>query len=333
MKKFVSTNPIIVFVLLAYLISWSFWCLPIIMEIPKYVFIGIILLGGFGPATSAFLLLHFQSGSRIRIQSKSLFWLFFSILLILFILIRLLLELGYGGSWIRNNFYNGIMDIGVLGTLLLLAFCFIWGLFMSNARNKELKENYLESFLFNKKKWKWYLWALLIYPVVYALSYTLGKIFNYETSEILVDPNWEFCIAFLLTFFTTGSVEEFGWRGYLQKELQKKYNPLIASLFIAMVWMLWHLPLHFNGFYPSDFTFFSRITLALQLAFLFTWFYNRSGYSILTVMILHAMNNNVGRLFGSSYLPAMALGVGLILYFIIDNKMWKRKAYHKKNYG
>lgn len=118
----------------------------------------------------------------------------------------------------------------------------------------------------------------------------------------------------------------------MQKELQKKYNPLIASLLIAAAWMLWHLPLHFNGFYPPDVIFFDRITLSLQLAFLFTWFYNRSGYSILTVMILHAMNNNVGRIFGGSYLPAVALSVGLVLYFIIDNKMWKRKAYHQTVY-
>jgi membrane protease YdiL (CAAX protease family) len=175
--------------------------------------------------------------------------------------------------------------------------------------------------------------AILIYPALYALSYALGKILNLETTETLIDLNWGFCIAFLLTFFTTGSVEEFGWRGYLQKEAQKKYSPLITSLIIAAVWMLWHLPLHFNGFYPSDLSFFSRITLALQLAFLFTWFYNRSGYSILTVMILHAMNNNVGRVFGSSYLPAVALGVGLIIYFIIDNKMWKNKSYHNQFYG
>ncbi len=333
MKKFVSTNPIIVFVLLAYLISWSFWCLPIIMEIPKDVFIGIILLGNLGPALAAFIFLHYQSGSRIRIQSKSLFWLFFSILLILFILIRLLVELGYIGNWVFNNVYNGIVDIGVLGTLLLLVYCFIWGLFMSNARKKKLKENYLESFLFNKKKWKWYVLALLFYPVLYALSYGLGKIFNYETSETLIDLNWGFFIGFLLSFFLTGGQEEFGWRGYLQKEMQKKYNPLIASLVIAAVWMLWHLPLHFNGFYPPDFTFLSRIALSLQLAFLFTWFYNRSGYSILAVMILHAMNNNVDKMFGGSYLPAMVLAVGIIIYFIIDNKMWKKKAYHKKIYG
>lgn len=301
------------------------------MEIPKDVYLGIILLGNLGPAIAAFIFLHYQSGSKIRIQSKSLFWLFFSILLILFILIRLLAELGYSDNWVFNE-YNGFMDIGVLGTLLLLVYCFIWGLFMSNAGNKKLKENYLESFLFNQKKWKWYILALLIYPALYALSYGLGKILNLETAETLVDLNWGFFIGFLISFFLTGGQEEFGWRGYLQKEMQKKYSPLITSLIIAGVWMLWHLPLHFNGFYPSDFTFFSRITLALQLAFLFTWFYNRSGYSILTVMILHAMNNNVGSMFGGSYLPAMALGVGLIIYFIIDNKMWKRKSYHKKIY-
>ena len=333
MKKFFSTNPTIVFVILAYLISWSFWCLPIIMEIPKDIFIGIILLGNLGPAIAAFILLHYQSGTKIRIQSKSLFWLFSSILLMLFILIRLLLELGYSRTLFRSNFYDSITETGVLGALLLLAFCFIWALFMSNARNKKLKENYLGSFLFNKKKWKWYVLALLFYPALYALSYGLGKILNLPKSEALIHLNWGFFSGFIVIFFMTGGQEEFGWRGFMQKELQKKYNPLIASLVIAAVWMLWHLPLHFNGFYPSDLFFIGRITFSLQLAFLFTWFYNRSGYSILTVMILHTMNNVVSKVFGSSYLPYMALFLVLIIYFIIDNKMWKKKSYDKEFYG
>ncbi len=258
--------------------------------------------------------------------------MFFSIPLVLFILVRVLFELGHSGTWTRNDFYDGITEMGVAGTLLLLVFCFIWGLFISNARNKKLKENYLGSFLFDKQKFKWYVLAILIYPALYALSYVLGKSLNLDTTGTLVDLNWGFFIAFSLTFFTTGSVEEFGWRGYLQKEAQKKYSSLINSMIIAAVWMLWHLPLHFNGFYPSDFSFFSRITIVLQIAFLFTWFYNRSGYSILTVMILHAMANNVGMVFGASYLPAMALGVGLIIYFIIDNRMWKNKSYHDQFY-
>ncbi len=68
------------------------------------------------------------------------------------------------------------------------------------------------------------------------------------------------------------------------------------------------------------------------LTFFITWFYNRSGYSILTVMLLHAMNNNSEKLFGNSYLPAMAMGVIIVIYFIIDNKMWEMKSYHKEVY-
>lgn len=158
MKKIFSDNPTIVFVILAYIISWTFWCLPIIIELPKDIYLGIVLLGNFGPSVAAFILLHYQSGIKIRIQSKSLFWIFFTVLLMLFMLIRLLMELGFSG-WDRFNFYVGIMDIGVPGILLLLVCCFIWGLFMSNARNKKLKENFLESFIFNKKKWKWYVLA------------------------------------------------------------------------------------------------------------------------------------------------------------------------------
>ncbi len=203
---------------------------------------------------------------------------------------------------------------------------------ISNSKNKKLRENYLKSFLFDKTRIKWYVFAILFYPALYALSYVLGNLFDLETTTSFFYPDPYFILAFILTFFAAGP-EEFGWRGFLQKELQKKYNPLITVLIIGFVWALWHLPLHYNGFYPSESTFSSRFLLTFQLSILFLWVYNKSGYSILTVMLLHAFNNNVDRIVGGSYIPAMVLGVIVVIIFIIDNKMWQRKNYHIKFYS
>ena len=332
MKKIIKSNPIISYLIITFLITWSFWFTPMIISLPKDINLGIILIGGFGPAIAAFILLHICSGIRIKIELKSLFWLFSFIAILIISLATLFVKIGNSSTWDRS-FWNGLNDLSILGVILLLASCFFWGLMMSNSKNINLRENYLKSFLFDRTKIKWYAFAFLFYPVLYALGFAFGKLFNFETSESLFAPDIYFISGFLLTFFFTGGPEEFGWRGFFQKELQKKYNPLITSIFIALVWASWHIPLHYNGFYSSDFDFLDRFLTSFQLALLFTWCYNKSGYSILTVMILHTMNNNVGKIFGSSYYPAMTLGIIIVLIFITDNKMWKRKDYHKEIYA
>lgn len=42
-----------------------------------------------------------------------------------------------------------------------------------------------------------------------------------------------------------GGLEEAGWRYILQPELEKKYNFVISTLIVSVIWWLWHLPLFF----------------------------------------------------------------------------------------
>ena len=135
------------------------------------------------------------------------------------IIATIFVRIGNSDSWGRN-FWNGLNDISILGVILLLSSCFFWGLLMSNSKNKILKENYLKSFLFDSTKIKWYAFAFLFYPILYALGFAFGKLFDFETSESLFTPDIYFILGFLLTFFFTGAPEEFGWRGFFQKELQ-----------------------------------------------------------------------------------------------------------------
>ncbi len=326
MKSLIRSNPIISYLIITFTISWLFWFIPMIINLPNDIYLSIILVGGFGPAISGFILLFIQSGKKIAIASKSLFWIFsFLFGLLLFVTHYLV-----NNDARLSKFWYNLKDVGLFATFILLACALFWGLLVSNSKNNGLRENYLKSFLFDKSKIKWYTFALLFYPVLYVLGFALGKLFDFETSESLFRPDIYNISGFLLTFFVAGP-EEFGWRGFFQKELQKKFNPLISAIIIALVWSSWHIPLHYNGFYSSDFL--GRFFLSFQLGLLFTWFYNKSGYSILTVMILHTMNNNVWKVFGSSYYPAMTLGIIIVLIFIIDNKMWQRKNYHTKLYS
>lgn len=150
-----------------------------------------------------------------------------------------------------NGKMPNLNEVGILAYIMFSISFFILGINASNATNKVLKENYLKSFIFEKDKLKWYLIGLLLFPVVVVLSFYTGKVFGIQTSGFLLKTNSLWLIGFFSTFFFFGGNEEFGWRGFLQKEMQKKYTPLITALVISVLWSLWHLPLYYNGIYST----------------------------------------------------------------------------------
>lgn len=102
-------------------------------------------------------------------------------------------------------------------------------------------------------------------------------------------------VAFFLAFsIFPGSAlgEEIGWRGYALPRLQARRSALSASLILAPIWGLWHLPLWLTGdpvktpiFYVP---FFSS---AFAFSVILTWVYNSAGGSLLMVVLLHATVN------------------------------------------
>lgn len=109
--------------------------------------------------------------------------------------------------------------------------------------------------------------------------------------------------------------EEFGWRGYALDRLQAHYSALLSSVFLGIVWGLWHLPLFFMSgqdiYHSVPIPAFILGTIFLSI--LFTWIYNNTGRSILAVLIFHTMGNLSHFIF-----PAMATSLGG-LYSVIIN--------------
>jgi uncharacterized protein len=86
--------------------------------------------------------------------------------------------------------------------------------------------------------------------------------------------------------------EEIGWRGYVLPRLQSKMSALSASLLIAPIWALWHLPLWLTGEpgrTPTLYTGF--LVSAFALSIISTWVYNSTGGSLLMVVLAHATVN------------------------------------------
>jgi len=86
--------------------------------------------------------------------------------------------------------------------------------------------------------------------------------------------------------------EEIGWRGFALPRLQKTFHPVLASLFIGVIWAIWHLPLFFmEGSQQAQLgmTYFFLATLGYSI--LYSWVYNGSKESLFMIWLLHSMNN------------------------------------------
>jgi uncharacterized protein len=99
-------------------------------------------------------------------------------------------------------------------------------------------------------------------------------------------------------FFTVMGVlagtigEEFGWRGFAQPRLQKRYGALQASILIGLVWgtfHLWILPIcHCMSLTDAIVTQYLRL---IATAVIYAWIYNSTEGSLFPVMVAHAGHN------------------------------------------
>jgi uncharacterized protein len=139
----------------------------------------------------------------------------------------------------------------------------------------------------------------------------------------------ELQLGFLVAGLAAGIAEEPGWRGYLQDELQRRWPPLPAMVFVGLVWAAWHLPLFvIDGTYQqqlgvgSDGFWLFLITLVPH-AVVYGWVYLASGASILAVVIFHALQNAAAELLsvpGAEVIELVIVGVLAIAMMLVGRR-------------
>jgi membrane protease YdiL (CAAX protease family) len=113
----------------------------------------------------------------------------------------------------------------------------------------------------------------------------------------------------LLITFVGALGEETGWRGYALPQLQRRFSPLTSSLILASLWFLWHLPQFFVIATYRDFSPVQYVGMFLGLtcgAVVLTWLYNRSGSSILLVIVWRGLYNFVSGTQAATGMPLSA---------------------------
>jgi membrane protease YdiL (CAAX protease family) len=113
----------------------------------------------------------------------------------------------------------------------------------------------------------------------------------------------------------TGGNEEFGWRGFLQPQMEKKMHAVPAALIFAAYWTLWHLPLFFLPIDPrSPFEILFLLGFFLTNAFTIAALYKITKSALLCVFF-HAWANALTNAF--SLEPDLKVILGFSLELLI----------------
>jgi uncharacterized protein len=126
--------------------------------------------------------------------------------------------------------------------------------------------------------------------------------------------------------------EEPGWRGFALPVLQGSgRSPLLASLILAPIVALWHVPLVVtHQFSPAI------LLGAFTFTFVATWVFNHTGGSVLMTILLHTVEGTIGLLDGVGFVGAakaqlswvysgvwLVVAIGLVIF---DREAWRAPA-------
>ncbi len=129
----------------------------------------------------------------------------------------------------------------------------------------------------------------------------------------------------LMWCFFYGFGEEGGWRGFLFPEFCKKYKARISTLYTALIWAPWHLPVFF---YDKDFQsmgvmgVFGWIVGLVFGSLLLGWLVKQSRWSLWAVILWHGTFN----LFTTSDL-INPLYPGIMSALVILTVLWIARKY------
>jgi membrane protease YdiL (CAAX protease family) len=249
--------------------------------------------------------------------------------LITFFVLAYALQYGayFGHIWLRPGqevpFFTPVWFIGVFSPTISAAFV-AW---MSGG-TVELKRLF-SGFTRWKVGWFWYLAALFIIwaPMVMALVYVaIGN------PPVGLRVGWTVPMLLLQIFYQLFSgplSEEAGWRGFALPRLESKYNALISSLILGVIWTFWHLPLFYLvGQAQMGIPMPLNLLLVVTITTYLTWLYNNTRGSLVITVLAHWSFNLTGTIITGplSLMPAMVFYmtsgpllflavVGIVIYF------------------
>ncbi|TCW57968.1 CAAX prenyl protease-like protein [Bacillus thuringiensis] len=117
-----------------------------------------------------------------------------------------------------------------------------------------------------KGNFKWYFFALLIYPFVTVITISLALIFGVANiTSFEMSSLFSLIFMSIISNFIKYIFEEFTWRGYLTPKLiELKLNDWFIYIISGLIWALWHAA-YYLVFLPNEyFESISRLNMLLS---------------------------------------------------------------------
>ena len=155
---------------------------------------------------------------------------------------------GWLGIWLNNVTGNTMPPMQSLGALVWLTTPALSGIFLRAFAGDGWKDSGFGLNLLSG--WKWYLVAILVYPLASLLTFGLAALFGIATADGFAAQGFAAYFSAAGIMFV-GSLmknifEEFAWRGYLTPRLEAaKVHPMWNHFIVSSLWMTWHLPYYY----------------------------------------------------------------------------------------
>jgi uncharacterized protein len=170
---------------------------------------------------------------------------------------------------------------------------------------------------------RWYLFTFLGFPVILALGTIVvpGNLASFKPTDPI-----SLLSSFLLFFIYPALIiggplgEEPGWRGFALPRLQRRYGPLVGSLFLGVIWTFWHVaPVWLASWYAAGmlnvFNFVLYLLFITAWTIVFTWVYNNTRGSVFMAILVHTSGDAFPNAILWPLLPASLAVTGYGVYF------------------
>jgi uncharacterized protein len=161
---------------------------------------------------------------------------------------------------------------------------------------------------------RWYLFALLGVPLIMLVG---TIVYSGDLPKLGALGGPSYLVSYLSTFVLVTVLggplfEEIGWRGFALPRMERLHGPLLASLFLGVLWALWHLPEFLvpswaassGGGSITSIILFALIDITFTIVI--TWVFNNTRASLLLAILVHASIDTFSITLGAIF-PAKAL--------------------------
>lgn len=181
-------------------------------------------------------------------------------------------------------------------------------------------KDFLKRFMNFKSEIKNYTLIIALVILHFALPISLAGASN----------NLAVYFVFLLIPFNIigGGLEEIGWRGILQPQLENIMSFGKATIITGVVWILWHMPLWFiAGTYQAGSSFLMFFISVLGLAFSLALLKKATG-NIFLCILFHSCINSMLAVFSivQNYSTLITMIIEILLALMVANGLNKRKV-------